>query len=157
MSCGRTRTPALPSALQLIASIIHSIAWPDDSDLLMRTIKNAPPHMATVCKRDNQTSKAFSNKKIISIVIKLITGSCWGTWQIRGRGPLHRYSFFCISHHCFLFVTSHLSHLHKSKSWITRHNLSYFSFILPRKTCWGELASVYSQQVFKENLLKRTC
>ena len=47
-------------------------------------------------------------------------------------------------------------------SALVKENLSYFSFTLPRKTCQGktyqgELASVYSQQVFlrlvKENLL----
>ena len=33
-------------------------------------------------------------------------------------------------------------------SALVKENLSYFPFILPRKTCQGELASVYSQQVF---------
>ena len=44
-------------------------------------------------------------------------------------------------------------------SALVKENLSYFPFTLPRKTCQGktcqgELASVYSQQVF---LVKGTC
>ena len=35
-----------------------------------------------------------------------------------------------------------------------KENLSYFSFTLPRKTCQGKLASVYSRQVFLD---KWTC
>ena len=33
-------------------------------------------------------------------------------------------------------------------SALVKENLSYFSFTLPRKTCHGELASVYSRQFF---------
>ena len=33
-------------------------------------------------------------------------------------------------------------------SALVKENLSYFPFTLPKKTCQGELASVYSQQVF---------
>ena len=39
-------------------------------------------------------------------------------------------------------------------SALVNENLSYFPFTLPRKTCQGELASVYSQQVFLD---KGTC
>ena len=48
---------------------------------------------------------------------------------------------------------------HYLSSALVKENLSYFSFTVPRKTCQGELASVYSRQVFstspldKENLL----
>ena len=39
-------------------------------------------------------------------------------------------------------------------SALVKENLSYFSFTPPRKTCQGELASVYSRQVFLD---KWTC
>ena len=39
-------------------------------------------------------------------------------------------------------------------SALVKENLSYFPFTLPRKTCQGELASAYSQQVFLD---KGTC
>ena len=39
-------------------------------------------------------------------------------------------------------------------SALVKENLSYFPFTLPRKTCQGELACVYSQQVFLD---KGTC
>ena len=39
-------------------------------------------------------------------------------------------------------------------SALVKENLSYFPFTLPRETCQGELASVYSQQVFLD---KGTC
>ena len=78
-------------------------------------------------------------------------------------------SFFLEKYPCsktsmLVFEQGHLSRKNLSRaifasvnylsSALVKENLSYFPFTLPRKTCQGELASVYSQQVFRD---KGTC
>ena len=61
----------------------------------------------------------------------------------------------CSKTSMLVFEQGHLSRKNLSRTIFASVNyLSYFSFTLPRKTCQGELASVYSQQVFLD---KWTC
>ena len=75
----------------------------------------------------------------------------------------------CSKTSMLVFEQGHLSRKNLSRaifasvnylsSALVKENLSYFPFTLPKKTCQGKLASVYSQHVFldmgtcKENLL----
>ena len=70
----------------------------------------------------------------------------------------------CSKTNMLVFEQGHLSRKNLSKaifarvnyfsSALVKENLSYFPFTVPRETCQGEVASVYSRQVFLD---KGTC